>query len=83
MARLRKNSRRYLSDRASLVAQVVKNPPANAGDVRDMGLIFGSGRYPGAGNGNMLQYSCLRNPLDRETWRATVHGVTKESNMTE
>ena len=83
MARLRKNSGRYLSDGASLVDQVVKNPPANAGDVRDMGLIFEPGRYPGVGNGDMLQYSCLRNPLDRGAWRATVHGVTKESNVTE
>ena len=58
---------------------VVKNPPANAGDV---GLIPGSGRSPGEGNGNPLQYSCLGNPMDREAWWATVHGVTKESDMT-
>ena len=53
---------------------VVKNFPANAGDV---GLIPGSGRSPGIGNGNPLQYSCLENPMDRGTWWATVHGVAK------
>ena len=61
---------------------VVKNLPANAGDPRGMGLIPGSGRSPGAGNGNPLQYSCLENPMDREAWRATVPGVTEESDMT-
>ena len=50
---------------ASQVALVVKNPPANAGDVRDKGLIPGLGRSPGAGHGNPLQYSCLENPMDR------------------
>ena len=58
---------------------VVKNLPANAGDV---GLIPGLGRSPGGGNGNPLQYSCLGNPTDREAWRATVHGVAKELDMT-
>ena len=58
---------------------VVKNPPANA---REAGLIPGSGRSPGEGNGNPLQYSCLENPVDRGAWRATVHGVTKGSNTT-
>ena len=53
---------------------MVKNPPANAGDV---GSIPGSGKSPGGGNGNPFQYSCLENPMDRETWRATVHGVTQ------
>ena len=52
-----------------------KNSPANAGDARDSGLIFGSGGAPEAGNGNSLQYSCLRNPMDRGAWQATVHGV--------
>ena len=52
---------------------VVKNPPANAGDV---GLIPGSGRCPEEGNGNPLQYSCLENPKDRGAWQATVHGVS-------
>ena len=59
------------------VALVVKNPPANAGGVRDLDLIPGSGRTPGEGNGNLLQYSCLKNPMDRGAWRTTVHGVTK------
>ena len=53
---------------------VVKNPPANAGDV---GSIPGMGRYPGEGNGIPLQYSCLENPMDREAWWGTVHGVAK------
>ena len=55
---------------------MVKNPPANAGDTRDMGSIPGSGRSPGVGNGNTLQYSCLKNSMDRGAW-ATVHGVRK------
>ena len=55
----------------------VKNLPANAGDIRNLGSIPGLGRSPGGGNGNPLQYSCLENPMDRETWWATVHGVTK------
>ena len=54
---------------------VVKNPPANAGDT---GSIPGSGISPEEGNGNPLQYSCLGNPMDREAWRATVHGVAQE-----
>ena len=58
---------------------VVKNPPANAGDA---GLIPGPGRSPREGNGNPQQYSCLGNPMDRRVWQATVHGVTKESDMT-
>ena len=56
---------------------MVKNPPANAGDPRDAGSILGSGRSPGGGNGNPLQYSCLGNSMDRGAWRATVHEVTK------
>ena len=52
---------------------MVKKPPANAGDVRDMGSIPGSGRSPGKGNGNTLQYSCLENPMDRGAWQSTVH----------
>ena len=55
----------------------IKNPPANAGDVAEVGLIPGLGRSPGGGNGNPLQYSCLENPMDRGAWWATVHGVTK------
>ena len=59
---------------------VLKNPPANAGD---MGSIFGSGRSPGEGNGNPLQYSCLGNPMDRGAWWTTVPGVTKGSDTTQ
>ena len=62
---------------ASLVAQMVKKLPANAGDVKDAGLIPGSGRSPGGGHGNPLQYSCLGNLMDKEAWRVTVHRVTK------
>ena len=56
---------------------MVKNMPANEGDIRDVGLIPGSGRSPGGGNGNPLQYACLENPMDRGACQATVHGVTK------
>ena len=56
---------------------VVKNPPANAGEAREAVSIPGSGRSPGGGNGNSLQYSCLGNPMDRGVWRATVHRVAK------
>ena len=62
---------------ASQVALVVKKPPANVGDERDMGSIPGSGRSPGGGHGDPLQYSCLENPVDRGAWWATVHGVAK------
>ena len=61
----------------SQVALVVKNPPANTGDVRDAVLIPGLGRSPAGGNGNPLRYSCLENPIDRGAWQATVHGVAK------
>ena len=56
---------------------VVKNLPANAGDVRDVGLIPGSGRSPGGGNSNLLQNSCLENPMDRGDSWTTVHGIAK------
>ena len=57
---------------------MVKNPPANAGDtIRDMGLIPGSGRSSGGGHGNLLQYSCKENPMDRGLWQDTVYGVPK------
>ena len=62
---------------------VVKNSPANAGDIRDMGSIPGSRRSPRVENGNPLQYSCLGNSMDRAAWWATVHGVMKELDMTE
>ena len=56
---------------------MVRNPPANAGDARDVGAIPGLGRSSGGGQGNPLQYSCLENPMDRGAWWATVHGVAK------
>ena len=62
---------------ASQVALVVKNPPANAGDTGDTGLIPGLGRSPEEGNVNPPQYSCLGNSKDRGTWRATVHGIAR------
>ena len=60
---------------------MVKNLPVKAGDVRHMGLIPELGRSPGRGHGNPFQYSYLGNPMDRGAWWATVHGVTKESDM--
>ena len=67
---------------ASQVVLVVKNLPANTADLRDTGSIPGSGRSPGGGHGNPLQYSCLENPIDRRAWQVTVHGITKELDMT-
>ena len=55
---------------------MVKNPPAKAGDVREVDSISGSGRSPGEGHGTLLQYSCWENPVDRGAWRATVHRVS-------
>ena len=63
--------------RASQVAPVAKNPPANAGDRRDSGLIPGLGRSLGGGHGDPLQYSCLENLMDRGAWQFTFHGVTE------
>ena len=71
-----------LDHQASEMALMVKNLLANAGDVRDTGSIPGSGRSPGEGNGNPLQYSCLENLMDRGAWRATFHRVVW-SDMTE
>ena len=56
---------------------MVKNPSANVGDIRDMGLIPGSGRSLGGGHDNQLQYSCLENPMDRGAWKPTVQRVAK------
>ena len=61
---------------------VEKNRPANARDTGNVGLIPGLGRSPGGGNGNPLQYSCLGSPSEGGSWRATVHGVEKESDIT-
>ena len=56
---------------------MVKNPPANAGDIGDMGSIPGLGKSPGGGHGDPLQYSCLETPMDRGAWRVTVPGVAE------
>ena len=68
---------------ASQVVLVVKKPLANAGDTADLGSFPGSGRSSGGGNGYLLQYSCLENPMNSRTWWATVHGVVKELDTTE
>ena len=60
---------------------MVKNMPANAEDVRDMDSIPGLGRSSGGGNGNSVQYSCLKNPMDRGDWHAMVHRVTRLSKV--
>ena len=60
---------------------MVKNPPASAGDIRDMGSIPELGRCPGEGHGNPLQYTCLENPMDRGAWWATVHGAAKSQTQ--
>ena len=72
----------YIITRAFQVVLEVKNPAAKAGEIRDMDSVPGSGRPPGAGHGNLLQYSCLENPKDRGAWWATVLKATK-SDMTE
>ena len=77
-----KEGNRVLEDRAEgdrchSLHLAVKNLPANAGDVRGVCLIPGSGRSPGGGHGNPLQYSCLENPMHRGAGQATVHGVAK------
>ena len=63
------------------MALVVKNPPANAGDKRDVGSIPSSGRSLGEGHDNPLKYSCLENPMGRGAWQATVHRVTKSQTQ--
>ena len=59
---------------------VVKNPPAIAGDIRDMGSVLGAEDFLGGEHGNPLQYSCVENPMDRGAWKATVHRVTESQN---
>ena len=71
----------YIYIWASQVVLVAKNPPADAGDIRDTGSISGSGRFPGGGHGNPPQYSCLGNPMNRGTWWAMVHGVAKSQTQ--
>ena len=60
---------------------MVKNLPANAGDIRDVGLILGWGRSAGEMHGNPLQYSCLENPMDRRAWQASVHRVKESQTL--
>ena len=73
-----RNSRRYCSWLGAYqVSLVVKNPLANARDIRNTGSIPGSGRFPGEGHGSPLQYSCLENPMDRGAWWATVQAVAQ------
>jgi len=62
---------------ASLIVQLVKNPPANAGDTRNAGTIPESGRFPGVGNNNPLQYSCLGNTMDRGAWQVQSMGLQR------
>ena len=71
------NTKVYLNYGASQVVPVVRSLPAKVGDIRDVGLIRGSGRSLGEGNGYPIQYSCLGNPMDRGAWGATVHRVAK------
>ena len=67
----------FLTYNMSDMTQWVKNPPANAGDIRDVGSIPRLGRSPGEGNSNPVQYSCLGNPMDRGAWWSPVHGIAK------
>ena len=69
--------------RASQAALVVKNLPTSAGDVRDVGLIPGSGRSPGGGHGDPLQYLCLENPMDRGAWRAAVMRSQSQTQLSD
>ena len=70
-----------LGNWAVLVVIVVRNPPANAGDIREVGSIPGLGRSPGGGHGNSLQDSCLENPMDRGGWQTTVHRAAKSQTQ--
>ena len=71
------NKPNFMIIMVSQLALVVKNSTANVGDARDMGSIPGSGRYPGGGHSNPLQYSYLENPMDRAAWQTMVHRVMK------
>ena len=71
----------WLEEEASQLVLAAKNLPVSAGEVRDAGSIPGSGRSPGGGHGNPLQYSCLENPRDRGAWQATVHRVLKSQTQ--
>ena len=70
-----------MGDMGFSVGTAVKNPGANAGDIRGVGLIRGWGRFSGAGHGNPLQYCCLENPMDRGRWRATVHALSNSQTQ--
>ena len=72
-----KHDAKYILMKETILDVVVKNPPANAGDTRDTGLIPGSGRSPKVGSGNLLHYFCLENSMDRGAWWARVHGIKK------
>ena len=74
---LLKNFPQFLSSTQSKASPGGSEVKASASNARDLGSIPGSGRSPGEGNGNTLQYSCLENPMDRGAWQATVHGVPK------
>ena len=67
--------------KASQVVLVIKNPPPNTEDIKDAGSVPGLGRSLGVGHGNPFQYSCLENPMDREAWQATIHGVAKSQTQ--
>ena len=73
----------FANDMIKPDGSVVKNPPVNAGDTKDLGLIPGSERSSGSGNGNPLQYSCLGNPMDRGAWWGSSSWSNKESDTTE
>ena len=73
------HSYHLLNTQAFQVVLVVKNPPANAGDIRDSGSIPGSGRSPGGGHSNPLQHSCLQNHMDRRAWQTTVQGSQSQT----